>query len=193
MKIARVETHHLRNVPTPRPLQFAWDPGEVTTSTSFTVVKVFSDSGLVGFGHSYAPDAVAAAGARLIGSDIFATEQHSRVIRKFHRAWGLETAIWDLIGKACGQPLYKLWGGYTDRIRGYASTIEVGSPEERAEDTLGFIEEGSGRSSCVCITTRLRKTLPWRRRSPTPRTDAWTSWPTATRRRRRSRHHRSRA
>ena len=47
MKIARVETHHLRNVPTPRPLQFAWDPGEVTTSTSFTVVKVFSDSGLV--------------------------------------------------------------------------------------------------------------------------------------------------
>lgn len=142
MKIARVETHHLRNVPTPRPLQFAWDPGEVTTSTSFTVVKVFSDSGLAGFGHSYAPDAVAAAGARLIGSDIFATEQHSRVIRKFHRAWGLETAIWDLIGKACGQPLYKLWGGYTDRIRGYASTIEVGSPEERAEDTLGFIEEG---------------------------------------------------
>ena len=69
-------------------------------------------------------------------------KQHARILRKFHRAWGLETAIWDLIGKACGQPLYKLWGGYTDRIRGYASTIEVGTPEERAQDTLGFIEEG---------------------------------------------------
>jgi L-alanine-DL-glutamate epimerase-like enolase superfamily enzyme len=142
MKITRVETIVMRNVPTPRPLSFAWDPGEVTKSTSFIVIKVHADSGIVGYGHNYLTDQVAAAGSRLIGMDVFATEQHARILRKFHRAWGLETAIWDLIGKACGQPLYKLWGGYTDRIRGYASTIEVGTPEERAQDTLGFIEEG---------------------------------------------------
>ena len=142
MKIARVETIAMRNVPTPRPLSFAWDPGEVTTATSFIVIKVHADNGLVGYGHNYLTDQVAAAGSRLVGMDVFATEQHARILRKFHRAWGLETAIWDLIGKACGQPLYKLWGGYTDRIRGYASTIEVGTPDERAQDTLGFIEEG---------------------------------------------------
>ena len=51
-------------------------------------------------------------------------------------------ALWDIIGKACGQPLYKLWGGYTDRVRAYASTMEVRKPEQRAEDALRFYEEG---------------------------------------------------
>ena len=45
----------------------------------------------------------------------------------------LEIACWDIIGKACGQPLYKLWGGFRDRVPGYASCVELRSGERRAE------------------------------------------------------------
>jgi len=29
---------------------------------------------------------------------------------------GVDTAIWDAVGKAVGQPLWRLWGGYRDRL-----------------------------------------------------------------------------
>jgi D-arabinonate dehydratase len=28
----------------------------------------------------------------------------------------VDSALWDAVGKAVGQPLYRLWGGYTDRL-----------------------------------------------------------------------------
>jgi len=44
-----------------------------------------------------------------------------------------EIACWDIIGKACNQPLYKLWGPVKDRIVPYASQSRLGTPETRAE------------------------------------------------------------
>ncbi|WP_438397320.1 mandelate racemase/muconate lactonizing enzyme family protein [Caballeronia sp. DA-9] len=34
----------------------------------------------------------------------------------------LDTACWDLVGKAAGQPLYKLFGAYRDSVKAYASS-----------------------------------------------------------------------
>ncbi len=34
---------------------------------------------------------------------------------------GVDIALWDVIGKAAGMPVYKLLGGYTDRVKVYAS------------------------------------------------------------------------
>jgi galactonate dehydratase len=35
---------------------------------------------------------------------------------------GLETAMWDLVGKACGQPVYNLVGGKVrQKVRAYAN------------------------------------------------------------------------
>jgi L-alanine-DL-glutamate epimerase-like enolase superfamily enzyme len=45
----------------------------------------------------------------------------------------VEIALWDLIGKACNQPLYRLWGPVKDRIVPYASQSRLGTPETRAE------------------------------------------------------------
>jgi L-alanine-DL-glutamate epimerase-like enolase superfamily enzyme len=45
----------------------------------------------------------------------------------------VEIALWDIIGKACNQPLYKLWGPAKDRVAPYASQDRLGTPEERAD------------------------------------------------------------
>lgn len=52
--------------------------------------------------------------------------------------WCIDMALWDIIGKAAGLPLYKLWGSYRDKVKAYASTVEVGTPEERAELALHY-------------------------------------------------------
>ena len=38
-----------------------------------------------------------------------------------HAIAGIEVALWDIRGKMTGQPVHKLLGGFTDRVRVYAS------------------------------------------------------------------------
>ena len=51
-------------------------------------------------------------------------------------------ALGPVRARPAGQPLWKLWGGYTDRIKAYASMIELRAPEQRAEDALHYLELG---------------------------------------------------
>jgi len=55
---------------------------------------------------------------------------------------GVDMALWDLIGKVCNQPLYKLWGGGKDRVPGYASMVQLSTPEERADLAARLKSEG---------------------------------------------------
>ena len=58
---------------------------------------------------------------------------------------GVEIALWDLIGKACGQPVYRLLGGRChDRIRSYANGWYGGArtPAEFAERAGETVERG---------------------------------------------------
>jgi galactonate dehydratase len=58
---------------------------------------------------------------------------------------GIEIAMWDLIGKACGQPVYKLLGGKArDRLRSYANGWYGGSstPEQFASKSLEVCRRG---------------------------------------------------
>jgi L-alanine-DL-glutamate epimerase-like enolase superfamily enzyme len=45
----------------------------------------------------------------------------------------VEIALWDIVGKACNQPLYKLWGPVKDKVAPYASQSRLSTPEERAD------------------------------------------------------------
>ncbi|OUC05892.1 hypothetical protein RY27_24410, partial [Litorilinea aerophila] len=49
---------------------------------------------------------------------------------------------WDLIGKVCGQPLYKLFGGGRDKVPAYASMVLLSTPAERAELAARLADEG---------------------------------------------------
>jgi D-galactarolactone cycloisomerase len=142
MKIRSIEIVRLRDIPMPHPLQLAWSPGTMKRQASVTVVRVLSDDGLEGIGTGGSPKALREVADRLVGQDPFDTERHARTLRHSGVAWGLEIALWDLIGKACDHPLYKIWGGFTSRVRGYASLVEATSPQDTAQRSLGLIEEG---------------------------------------------------
>ena len=144
MIITDVRVAHLREVSFPQPLYPTWRLGGAWTGVAPILVRIHTDEGITGIGASQSAPSQQVCDY-LIGKDPFATEQHIQVMRHAARngnAWVLDLALWDLIGKACGQPLYKLWGGFTDRVLAYASLAEMGTPEERAEMALRLLEEG---------------------------------------------------
>jgi galactonate dehydratase len=58
---------------------------------------------------------------------------------------GVEIALWDVVGKACGQPLYKLLGGRChDRLPAYANGWYggAGTPAEYAEKARAAVARG---------------------------------------------------
>lgn len=58
---------------------------------------------------------------------------------------GVEIALWDVVGKACGQPLYKLLGGRChERIPSYANGWYggAGTPAEYAEKARAAVAKG---------------------------------------------------
>jgi L-alanine-DL-glutamate epimerase-like enolase superfamily enzyme len=143
MKIRDIKLHLLPDIPLSQPVRCAWSPGKPYTFIGSSFVEIQTDEGITGYGPPIDEGLLRLAIAPvLIGQDPFAWERNIVVLRKAGGGWGLEVALWDIIGKACGQPLYKLWGGYTDRVRAYASTMEIRKPEQRAEDALRFYEEG---------------------------------------------------
>ncbi len=73
-------------------------------------------------------------------------ENHNKIIDNidFHygRCWPLDIALWDIIGKKCGQPIYKLLGGKQDKIKAYCSCGARIPAEERAEKAREYVEMG---------------------------------------------------
>lgn len=135
-----------------------------TTKRDTVFVKVITDEGLVGWGeahHGRCPGAV----AKIINTtirDLLLGESAcdtSGVWRKVYASQlashgmgagsciglsGVDLALWDIRGKACGWPLYKLLGGGRRPIRAYAGGISLGwqRPEDLADEALGYVEDG---------------------------------------------------
>jgi L-alanine-DL-glutamate epimerase-like enolase superfamily enzyme len=86
----------------------------------------------------------------LIGRDPVMREQLMAELRRMNRLWVLpqfaigtvDVALWDLYGKALGEPVYRLLGGAHERLPVYASSMTKDTIEEYAEDAVRYKEAG---------------------------------------------------
>jgi L-alanine-DL-glutamate epimerase-like enolase superfamily enzyme len=155
----------VRKVSTGGGLIRPWDPDQVPQdSRDYVVVQFLTNCGLVGTtmdGDYELPQGyekeVHEKAQYFVGKDPFEIETHVRDFfnKQAHsdytfglgkipvRLFFLEIGLWDLIGKALEQPLYRLWGAAQSKVPAYAATVHFGkSPQERAEDALAFYERG---------------------------------------------------
>ena len=54
----------------------------------------------------------------------------------FNAYGAVDVALWDIVGQASGQPLYKLLGGYRDSVRAYYTTGGIAEPDQQVEVAL---------------------------------------------------------
>jgi L-alanine-DL-glutamate epimerase-like enolase superfamily enzyme len=124
----------------------AWQPGLVITSHDFTLVRIVTDDGISGIGGTSGHIASVIASQvkpYLVGKEAFETERLAGVYRNAGGGiWCIDMALWDIVGKTAGLPLYKLWGSYRDKVPAYASAVEVGTPEDRATLATHYQELG---------------------------------------------------
>lgn len=143
--IARIDISHHR-LPLDPPFPASWDP-RPRTHFPATVVQVRDDAGNVGIGSGDAMHGFAGNEVYFIGQDPLDLDRHGAVLANldFHagRPWPLDVALWDLAGKIRGEPVWKMVGGASNRVRAYASTgvhratAEMGRVAESIRDA-GF-------------------------------------------------------
>ncbi len=139
MKITAVRAHCLRS---PLETPFAFSQGWVR-SRGATIVEVLTDEGLVGWGEALCqglqPPEIAAATIGSALAPLLVGADPRDVEPLWHRMYmctrdfgmkgavvaaisGVDIALWDLAGKALGQPVWRLLGGaFRDRVRVYAT------------------------------------------------------------------------
>src|SRR5690554_1967372 len=103
-------------------------PGE---ERRFHVYKISSDAGIDGyaFGRHHPTGDIPQVKEILLGQDPFAVERFISEGLCHVSSW--ETALWDLLGKACGLPAHRLLGGpYRDEIMLYLTTVWPGNPDQ---------------------------------------------------------------
>jgi D-galactarolactone cycloisomerase len=164
MKITAIDAHVLRTrLDTP----FAFSQGWVTERAA-VIVEVATDSGLVGWGEALCvglqPPDVAAAVIRsvlaplLIGCDprepevlwhrmYNHTRDYGRTGAVIGGLSGVDIALWDLCGKARGEPVWRLLGGaFRRRVQAYATGFYrvrgQGEASRLAAEALAHYESG---------------------------------------------------
>ena len=118
------------------------------------IIKVETDDGAVGWGEAYTQSGreksiaqhVTNIASYLIGSDPFHIRHFARVVYEdvlgkrgamdaFCALSGIEQALWDIIGKRLGAPVYNLLGGpCRKRIRVYANGWSYGSTDNEPKE-----------------------------------------------------------
>lgn len=129
---------------------------------NFTFVKIQTDSGLVGWGEAtlgWKESAVRElvldfARRYVVGQSPFDIEdlwfrlyqiEHNTGPVMFSAMAGIEMALWDIAGKACGQPVYNLVGGKVrSRVKAYANGwyTSIGDLGELAEKASAVVARG---------------------------------------------------
>jgi L-alanine-DL-glutamate epimerase-like enolase superfamily enzyme len=149
MKVTRTEIVRGKEpVLLPQPWLAAWcEPdGTPVTSFDFACYRLYTDEGIVGIGPYTGGDPALVEGADpfMVRSFWETYMSGRRAGNSGHNAAGLEIALWDIIGKAAGLPLYKLLGANRDRVPVYAATSRLLPPQELADEVLSLMDLGFG-------------------------------------------------
>lgn len=136
MKIVEIEVVPL----TGATVDGGWPQGHEPQENLHTLVQVRTDEGLHGWGSCFTSGtlvegAVALLWPLLKGQSAVEPERVSELLRQSsfwqgrggsveHAISGIDIALWDVMGKACGQPVSRLLGGnYRQRIKPYGSIL----------------------------------------------------------------------
>ena len=155
MKITGIETFQLSS-PLERP--FGWSQNWID-HRSVSLVKVSTDEGIVGWGEGAGADVIDGMLApALIGQDptnrIGLWQRMFHVLYNGNIAVGLggsaisavDTALWDITGRALDQPIYNLLGGKVrDRVAVYATGLyytEGEFPARLLDEAREYVEAG---------------------------------------------------
>ena len=161
MKITDVICHQL-SVAVDEPFTSA--RGQYYKTKGAMVVEIVTDEGIVGWGDCYGPAAVSRSiieslyRPALIGQDPFNVEPIWEMLYNKIKDYGLsgmtisaisgvDIALWDIIGKACNQPVHRLIGGsFRPKVRAYATGFYFKNfdrlNEEAVEEALGYTGQG---------------------------------------------------
>ncbi|HEX2910871.1 MAG TPA: enolase C-terminal domain-like protein [Chloroflexia bacterium] len=154
MKIAEVRAYTVKKAV---PHQFVWRQGLPGSGqyTETTWLRIITDEGIEG----WSPIARGVIALDLIKrriSDLLIGQDPLQKEFLWHRIWevdrieefpmyflgAVDVALWDITAKVAGLPLYKLLGGYRDKIPAYASTVTFASTEEFLEVADQCLEYG---------------------------------------------------
>ncbi|MBQ1317720.1 MAG: mandelate racemase/muconate lactonizing enzyme family protein [Lachnospiraceae bacterium] len=126
---------------------------------SAILIELDTDDGITGIGESpwqnaRSPELLESAGSFLMGNDprninLLMREVRSRYSSAVRSCTepagifsGIEAALWDILGKRTGLPLYKVFGGaYRKRIE-FAGRIETGNTERMEKAAAAYASEG---------------------------------------------------
>ena len=154
MKIREIRAYRLRGA-TP---EGGWSNELRPDDCVHTLVLVHTDEGVSGVGSVFTSDQLVLAALRVL-EPLYRGEhalEPDRVSEKLHQHtfWqgrggtlthtisGINIALWDILGKATGQPVGRLLGGrYRDRVMPYASLL-MREPAALAEDLLALRAQG---------------------------------------------------
>lgn len=150
LRITSIKLLQLRTISEIGELEPAWNPGGTLAfhQGGGSIIEIHTNEGLTGIGPGVDPGLLSTFETQLVGKDPFAVEQHMAALRYYaatapYRGTAcVDIALWDLIGKACGQPLYKLWGGFKEKVPAYASMVQLSTPDERADLAGRLADEG---------------------------------------------------
>jgi len=151
VKIVEVKAH-ICHFPLPTPFYPTWMPGLPQYANSCVIWRLITDEGVEGIsaGVALADESKGMgdlARIALLGRDPMRPEEIFKTLRSSTRvlgmrAWSIEPALWDIIGKVSGQPLWRLLGGAHEALPAYASTGELHPAAQRAEEVLAIKEAG---------------------------------------------------
>lgn len=135
-----------------------WPQGHEPQENLHTLVEVVTDEGLTGAGSCFTSGKLVEGALQLLwpllnGESAVEPERVTEKLRQSsfwqgrggaveHAISGLDIALWDIMGKACGQPVSRLLGGnYRQRIKPYGSIL-FDEPEPLARTLTGVVGRG---------------------------------------------------